>query len=55
MTADSDRIGAIMAAMREGAPWYLALEAGASVAMSRDDEGTHTIPDAKTLPGKGQP
>lgn len=55
MTADSDCIGAIMAAMREGAPWWLALEAEASVAMSQDDEGTHTIPDVEVLPGEDQP
>lgn len=48
MTADSDRIGSIMAAMAAGAPWWLALEAEASVAMSRDDEGTHAIPEEKS-------
>lgn len=46
MTADSDRIGAIMAAMAAGAPWWLALEAAASTAMSRDDDAqTWSLPD----------
>ena len=46
VTADSDRIGRIMAAMAAGAPWWLALEAEASVAMSRDDDTqTWSIPD----------
>lgn len=48
MTADSDRIGAIMAAMAAGAPWWLALEAAASTSLDRDETvGTYSLPEEK--------
>lgn len=51
MTADSDRIGRIMAAMAAmaaGAPWWLALEATASTALDRDETcGTYSLPEEK--------
>lgn len=51
MTADSDRIGSIMAAMAAGAPWWLALEATASTALDRDETcGTYSLPEEKPCP-----
>jgi len=34
---------AIMAALDAGAPWWLAIEAAATVELDRDDVGTHSV------------
>lgn len=48
----TERQQALLAAMAAGASWPAALEAVASVAMSRDDQGTRAVPD-RTNPRDG--